>query len=61
MNKLWGVMFFYAFISYFLGPFLGQKWRGNADGVQIGMLGGIFVSVALWFLVGKKYVFEIIS
>jgi Na+/proline symporter len=51
-------MFFYAFISYFLGPFLGQKWKGNQDGVQIGMLGGIFVSIALWFLVGRKYVFE---
>lgn len=58
MNKLWSIMFFYAFISYFLGPFLGQKWKGNQDGVQIGMLGGIFVSIALWFLVGRKYVFE---
>ena len=55
-KKLWMTMFFYAFISYFLGPFLGEKWKGNVDGLQYGMIAGIFVSLALWLWNGKSYV-----
>jgi len=54
-DKLWMIMFFYAFLSYFLGPFLGKKWKNDINGFQTGMLEGILVSLGLWFWKGKDY------
>lgn len=56
MSKLWTTMAFYALVSYFLGPFLGKKWRDDLSGVQTGMLGGILLSVLLWFWKGRNYI-----
>lgn len=61
MNKLWITMIFYSLVSYFLGPFLGQKWKSGVNGVQNGILGGILLSLALWFWKGKEYVSSVFT
>ena len=55
MNKFWQVMAFYAFLSCFLMPYLGNMFIGHS-GLENGYLLGTAVSIALWFVVGKKYI-----
>ena len=55
MNKFWQVMAFYAFLSCFLMPYLRNMFIGHS-GLENGYILGTAVSIALWFVVGKKYI-----
>jgi len=56
MNKFWGIMFFYAILSCFFGPFVFHYFIPNRNGYEIGYIIGTIVSVILWFTVGKKMI-----
>lgn len=55
MDKFWSVMIFYALLSCFIMPFLGQKFMGPG-GLEKGYIMGTVVCMILWFTFGKKYV-----
>lgn len=55
MDKFWSVMIFYALLSCFIMPFLGEKVMGPG-GLEKGYIMGTVVSMILWFTFGKKYV-----
>lgn len=54
-TEFWYVMVFYALLSCFLMPFAGQYFLGDDSGLENGYIAGTVVSMALWFIYGKKY------
>lgn len=50
----WQIMIFYAVLSCFAMPLIGQYINGNA-GLGQGYVAGTLFSLFLWFYVGKKY------
>jgi len=51
------VMFFYAILSYLLGPLIGYYAGGKTlNAAGSGFIVGSLVSIILWFVVGQKMV-----
>ena len=55
-TEFWYIMVFYAVLSCFLMPVIGQYYLGNETGLGKGYIVGTIMSMLLWFTVGKKKV-----
>ena len=52
-----GIMIFYSFLTFFLGPLVTRSFMGDhPDQCIAGFLIGITVSVFLWMKYGRKLV-----
>lgn len=50
------IMFFYAVLSYVIGPIGGLYLKKNKDGLLWGMIMGSVVSILLWQQYGQKMI-----
>lgn len=50
------IMFFYAFLSCFAGPFIFHYFVPTAAGYERGYILGTVVSMILWFAVGRSMI-----
>ena len=55
--KTIGIMLFYAFLTFFVGPMATEKFMADNDyKFEIGFVLGFIVSIGLWMKFGKGMV-----
>ena len=55
--KVIAIMFFYSFLTFFLGPLITRPFLGSHPDQCIGgFLLGFTISILLWMKFGRKYV-----
>lgn len=50
------IMFFYAILSFVIGPITGLYLKKNKEGLLWGMIFGCVVSILLWQQYGEKMI-----
>lgn len=55
-SVLMKIMFFYAVLSFLIGPLAGLYLKKNKEGLLWGMITGCVVSILLWQQYGEKMI-----
>jgi|688.fasta_scaffold915330_1 Na+/proline symporter len=55
-SVLMKIMFFYAILSFVIGPLGGLYLKKNKEGLLWGMITGCVVSILLWQQYGEKMI-----
>ena len=57
LKKFIGIMFFYIFLSYILGPIIGYYYFGKTySAAGNGFVIGSVTSIILWYIYGSKMI-----